>query len=444
MLDLNEMASEQQHTEKKAFLASIKYSFAANLASMGLLYLTQFLLARIMKVDQYGIYAYSMSWLTLLLIIGSMGLDAALLRYIPQYIARSEWSHCRGIIKKSYRIVFPVSIILLLGAWTAILLNRSHPSESDLTDALLLGMCALPFWTAIKLTQGILQALKRPGLSQLLDGVLSPVLLLLTLGIALISDLPVSAIAVMAIFLVSRFIVLIFGLALLRSHIFPDELKSAEAEYKSRDWLKYAAPMLLIAGTQVIMNNADVIMIGMIKDPSQAGIYSAAARLAALISVSLLFVNLVLTPYISEYYYSERRVELQHFISLSARIAAFFGVPLFLVMLAYGKYALGFFGSEFKDGYYALLILSVGQLVNVLSGSVGYIMTMTGRQKQAAYVLAISAALNIVMNYMLIPHFGIEGAAIATAVSLMLWNIALILYIRKKINLNSTMFPGRI
>ena len=104
----------------------------------------------------------------------------------------------------------------------------------------------------------------------------------------------------------------------------------------------------------------------------------------------------------------------------------------------------GFFGSEFKDGYYALLILSVGQLVNVLSGSVGYIMTMTGRQKQAAYVLAISAALNIVMNYMLIPHFGIEGAAIATAVSLMLWNIALILYIRKKINLNSTMFPGRI
>ena len=246
----------------------------------------------------------------------------------------------------------------------------------------------------------------------------------------------------MAIFVVDCFVVLLFGLLWVRFYVLPPELKIAIGEYKTREWLMFAVPMLMIVGTQVIMSNTDVIMIGMIKDTSQSGIYSAAARLATLVSVSLVFVNLVLTPYISEYFHNERRKELQHFISLAARIAALFAVPLFFVLMIYGKYVLGFFGSEFKNGYYSLVILITGQLVNVLSGSVGYIMIMTGEQKQAAYVLAGSAGLNIFLNFLLIPAFGIEGAAVATTVSLILWNVVLIFYIKRRMHLNTTIFSG--
>ena len=76
--------------------------------------------------------------------------------------------------------------------------------------------------------------------------------------------------------------------------------------------------------------------------------------------------------------------------------------------------------------------------MNALSGSVGYIMILTGKQKQAAYVLGVSATLNIILNFLLIPNYGIEGAALATALILILWNVTLAIYIKKTINLSST------
>ena len=435
------MSSALGYADKKIFIHNIKYSFVVNVTSMGILYLSQIVLARLMRVDQYGVYVYSLSWLNLLLLMGKMGLDTVLLRYIPQYASRNEWGNSRGLIKRSYQIVFFASFILLLSAWTIIQVNRNSLTV-NLGNTLLIGISVLPLWTAIKLTQGILQAFKRPGLSQFLDGILSPVLLLSILGLMIALNIPVSAPLVMAIFVVDCFVVLLFGLLWVRFYVLPPELKIAIGEYKTREWLMFAVPMLMIVGTQVIMSNTDVIMIGMIKDTSQSGIYSAAARLATLVSVSLVFVNLVLTPYISEYFHNERRKELQHFISLAARIAALFAVPLFFVLMIYGKYVLGFFGSEFKNGYYSLVILITGQLVNVLSGSVGYIMIMTGEQKQAAYVLAGSAGLNIFLNFLLIPAFGIEGAAVATTVSLILWNVVLIFYIKRRMHLNTTIFSG--
>jgi len=435
------MAAPPNNAEKKTFIAGIKSSFAANAASMAILYLTQFLLARLMKVEQYGIYAYCLSWLTILLLLGNLGLDAAALRFIPQYVSRGEWGYCRGMIARSFRVIIPVSVVLLLGGWSVILVNRNQLVEEGLSAALLISMAALPLWTAIRLTQGILQAFKMPGLSQFLDGVLSPLILLSMLGLALMLNITISAPVVMAVFVVSCAVVLIVGIVWLRRYILPQKVKTAVGQYQTWEWLRFAIPMLMIAGTYVIMNNTDVIMIGMMKDTPQAGIYSAATRLAALVSVSLVFVNMALTPYISEYFYNERRGELQHFISLSARIAALFAVPIFLVLMIYGKQVLGLFGSEFQGGYYSLLILISGQLVNVLSGSVGYIMIMTGRQKQAAYVLAAGAVLNIILNLILIPPFGIEGAAVATAVALIVWNVVLVVYIRSRINLNSTIFP---
>ena len=110
--------------------------------------------------------------------------------------------------------------------------------------------------------------------------------------------------------------------------------------------------------------------------------------------------------------------------------------------MIFGKPILGLFGEEFKNGYLSLLILIVGQLVNALSGSVGYIMVMTGKQKQASIVFAISAALNIIMNLIFIPIFGIAGAAAARAASLILWNVTLVFYIRNRLDLNSTIFSG--
>lgn len=101
---------------------------------------------------------------------------------------------------------------------------------------------------------------------------------------------------------------------------------------------------------------------------------------------------------------------------------------------------LSLFGSEFTVGYSALVILTVGQLVNALAGSVGFIMTMTGHQREAAWVTFGSTVLNISLNAILIPRFGIEGAATATAFTTALMNIVMFGYVQKRLQLNPTVF----
>jgi O-antigen/teichoic acid export membrane protein len=85
-----------------------------------------------------------------------------------------------------------------------------------------------------------------------------------------------------------------------------------------------------------------------------------------------------------------------------------------------------------------LLILLTGQVVNALAGSVGLIMTMTSHQNQAGAIIAVSTAANITLNALLIPLFGLAGAAISTAFTMALWNVAMLIFVQRRIGINST------
>ena len=94
--------------------------------------------------------------------------------------------------------------------------------------------------------------------------------------------------------------------------------------------------------------------------------------------------------------------------------------------MLFGYVVLGIFVSDFTAGYVALLVLLAGQLINAVSGPVGYVMTMTGHQHRAARIIGVCAFVNIVLNAMLIPLFGMSGAASATAITTAMWNLMML------------------
>ena len=100
-------------------------------------------------------------------------------------------------------------------------------------------------------------------------------------------------------------------------------------------------------------------------------------------------------------------------------------------MILFHEYILGFFGPNYYKSKHALLILLSGQIINSLSGSVALYLNMTGRQKILLYFLIVSALANIVLNLILIPKYGMVGAAISTAFSLILWNLSGVIYVYK-------------
>jgi O-antigen/teichoic acid export membrane protein len=193
-----------------------------------------------------------------------------------------------------------------------------------------------------------------------------------------------------------------------------------------------------MVGFYMVNTRADAIMVGAIRGTSAAGIYTVAARLARLLTWGVLTVNAIGGPLISDLYARGEHRELQRMVSLAAGGIAAFTVPAAAFMVLAGPWMLGIFGPEFTAGYGVLVLLAAAYSIRALSGTVGMLLAMTGHQREAAWGVGSGAAVNILLNALLIPRFGMLGGAIATATSSAFYNCILYLLVRSRLNLEPT------
>jgi O-antigen/teichoic acid export membrane protein len=195
---------------------------------------------------------------------------------------------------------------------------------------------------------------------------------------------------------------------------------------------------------QIINNQTDIVMLGFFTTAEEVGVYRIAAHGAQLVAFTLGAINMVISPHIARLYKAGNREQLQHMLTWSARLILASALPVALAFTLFGDLILGFmFGAEFTGGYWTLVILCGGQLVNAAMGSVAFILNMTGHERDSALGIGVAAGVNVLLNLALIPPFGIEGAAAATATSLTIWNIILARRVFQRTGLVSTAI-GRI
>jgi O-antigen/teichoic acid export membrane protein len=183
-------------------------------------------------------------------------------------------------------------------------------------------------------------------------------------------------------------------------------------------------------------------MLGALSSTADAGVYAATTRIGTLVLFGLTAVNSILAPMISELYTRGDMEGLRRTVTRGAWLGAAVAVPTLAALALLGVELLGLFGEGFTEGYTPLLILLVGYGANALAGSVGFLMTMTGHHLQALRILALSAGLNLALNALLIPLYGMAGAAVATAVSMVLWNGLMLAYVWRRFRINPTITAG--
>jgi O-antigen/teichoic acid export membrane protein len=237
---------------------------------------------------------------------------------------------------------------------------------------------------------------------------------------------------------------LLCGAMILR--LLPDPARRAKAEYRPREWLRVSLPMLVISGSSVLYRRLDVIMVGLLLGPAAAGIMAVAVRLANLVSLGLAATNPMVSTIVAENHATGRLDRLQtslRFASLlTVALTAGIAAPLILL----GDDLLGVFGEQFRTAYVALVILTAGQIVNALTGSVNAVLTMTGHQDRVAIIMLASAALNALLNIPLVLHYGVLGGAIASAVAVTLKNLAMLVAARRQLGIDPSIaaaFSGR-
>ena len=414
-------------------------AFIVKIAGAGLLFGLHVMLAQLLGVDEYGIYVYAITWINILTILCLLGFPTSLVRFIAEYKAKQQWNLLKGIIHRSNQIVLAFSILVGIFAAAVTLLLKERISVAVVVT-FYIGFGLLPVVALSRLRQASLRALKNVVQSEMLLLVIRPVLLgLIVLGFFITLGGSLKAAHVMAGNFTAVVGVLFIGTILLRKAL-PKSALEAKPAYAQRQWLKVSLPLLLIDGMQILLKRTDIIMIGAILGSDDAGIYSAASRISNLVVFALMAINATLAPMISELYHTGRGRELQRIIMLASRAIFVFTLVVSIILAVSGKFILSLFGSDFTIAFVPLLILLIGQMVNALAGSVGLIMTMTSHQNQAGAIIAGSTVANITLNALLIPLFGLTGAAISTAFTMALWNIAMLTFVRRKIGINSTIF----
>jgi O-antigen/teichoic acid export membrane protein len=191
----------------------------------------------------------------------------------------------------------------------------------------------------------------------------------------------------------------------------------------TKEVIGYSLPLVVGSMMSVIINNIDMIMIGNILNKQEVAIYDVAAKFATFPSILLTVFNTVFPPIVAKLYHDGELDKLRSMYKGSARTLAAISSAIILLMIIFRQNILAYFGPDFIRGQYVIVFRGIGQLINASVGSVWYIVCMTGRPKVNMVGKILAASINTVLNLILIPIWGISGAALASMIAVGFVNI---------------------
>jgi O-antigen/teichoic acid export membrane protein len=228
------------------------------------------------------------------------------------------------------------------------------------------------------------------------------------------------------------------GVYLLRMAL-PQTVREAFPTYQRREWMRSVLPLILIAGMNTANSRADVLMLGAIAGAEAVGIYNVANRGTQFIIFIQIAINLALAPTISSLYAAGNLQRLQLLITKSQRWSLVFSLAIAGSFILFGNEFLSLFGKDFQQGYMILVISSIGWAINAACGGVaGHVLVMTGYERGTAIGIGATVVLNIILNSVLIPRWGAQGAAISVAITMVVRNLLLTLWVYRKVGIDST------
>lgn len=416
----------------KKISLSMLLQLAGLVISLGLtMYIT-----RSIGAIEYNAYAISFSWITLLSHISLVGFDVLITREMnnPDHSDNVK----SAILNKAGFISVVVSFILGAGLFAfAWYFYEDNPLEANsyLKEACLIAAAAIPLFTLMLLLKAYMKGVKQNVTGMIPETILRPGLLLIGLicFIGYFGSINVEWIILLNI--IAIFIGLFAAILFVKKH----DLKSTEKIPFDKKYWKPALTFFFLSFVMMANNQSDLLMLSFWDSTSDhVGAYNIALKLTNFIAMPLVVMNAVIAPYLVEYFKDNKLEPHLKAIKNITRLIFVFGAILSVSFFLFPAFFLGLFGPEnqYQMASIPLIILGFGQLYNVLLGAVGNALNMAGSEKIVFIVSAITLVINLALNAILIPYYGLIGASIGTIVSLVVWNSVLAVALKRKHGVN--------
>ena len=416
-------------------------AFAIRIASAAIIYGSQVLLARWMGRFEFGIYVYAWTWVGFLGMLAPLGLAYSAQRFIPEYRTRQDDPALRGFLRGS-RLICLAFGTAAGAALAAIVLVFADRIPSYYVAPFLLASATLPIFAVSAAQDSIARAFNWIDLALAPGFIAHPLLVITAIAALHVFGAPVTALEALIAACGTFWLVVLVQVALLGRRL-DREVASGARRYAPAAWLKASLPIFLVDGFFILLTYVDVLVLQAFVGPAEVAVYHAATKTLVIVSFVYFAVSAASAHRFSEYHAAGEREKLARFAADTIGWTFWPSLTLAVALLVFGKPLLALFGPGFADGYPLIGILLVGLLARASIGPAERLLNMVGQQKACALVYACAFATNLGLCVLLIPRFGLIGAAVATATAIVSESALLFVAARHRLGLHIFILGGR-
>lgn len=392
------------------------------------------LLARLLTPSEMGAYFLILSMTTVFATVAQLGLTQTIVKLVAESIGVDDYARARLALLWSLRLltigVVIVGLILLsgLGLW---IVNKVV--DFDMSVYVVVLMFGLVFVLSYQQFLGeVFRGLHDIRLATLLGALITSVLsagmffwLWLTVG--------KSSIDQALLFMVGAGLVSVSVSSLVLWRKLESIPHDTDSQLRVKDILSITLPLWITSLLLLVLTQVDIWVLGLFRDSDEVALYGAAVRTVILVGMPLLIVNAVVPPLIAEMYAKKQLENLEFMLRRVTTIAAIPSLLLLISLIVFGHQVLAFFyGDYYSTASAVLIILSVGQMVNVWAGSCGQLLMLTGHQVSMMVITVLCGVFSVIVALGLVEQYGASGVAVAAASGQILQNILMLVVAKKQ------------
>lgn len=410
----------REDTEARGLLLGTIGTVFLNLASVSLNFALVLVLSRLLGASGFGAYASAFAWAGVLSVVAVLGLTPLVVRQVATYHAFESWGLLRGILRRANQsVALSSAVTIAVAALVGWLIYGDTPA---LLRPFWIALLLVPLIALTSIRQAAMQGLGRIVLGRIPETLVAPALFIGLVGVVSTLDDDFSAAWATALQVTAALCAFALGVLFLRRSL-PTSVRGAAPEYEMASWRRSGLSLVLLNVVMAANAQVGTILLGALSGAADAGVFNVATRTTTFISFIMLAATYPLMPVAARLHAGGQLEVLQRLVVRAARGILLVAMPTALVLVVFASPILDLFGTGFEGGTTAIRILAIGEVVNVLTGFGGLLLVMSGHESDLARSVAVGAALNLGLSAVLIPLLDVEGAAIATAVSVASLNL---------------------
>ena len=406
-------------TDRRRILRGTMHSFLIQGVSIVLVFASNWWLVRSTDTGSYGLYVHIFNWVSILGILATGGRDDLVLAQLPKYLAGGQGARVLRLVRSANAWIFGLTL-LVGGAFIGLISLVPLRSLSEHRPLFLIAVAAVYFSAFLSVNQMVLQALDHIRLSQVIEKIVRPLLLIVVTGIFHLSAVRFDDHSLVLLGTgVSAGCCLLIGWIILR-RMRPFASASTMPGEPERHATK-TSWFFLISLFNLLSTKVTMLILPLFAAEGDVGVFNIAYRFADLLIFPFFLMHSVLPQLFARHSIREAAYT-RSLYNESTRLMTLISIPLLLVNIFAGPFLLRLFGPAFAAGYHALVYISLAQFLFSLFGPANTILMMQGKERYSALCLGVYVVVLIVTSRLLLPVWGITGGAFAILISSAVYN----------------------